>query len=293
MKNFTFGSDPEMFIFAGDKLIPAFEFLPHKSQSNLYWDGFQAEWKYDQGFETIASFIEQTRERIAELSSLTKKYKPEARLSLKNTVVVSPDILKTAKQEQIELGCMPSFNVYGHTGKIVGDPRLLMDRAAGGHIHIGTWPNKPDYDKIVKKLDTILGVWSVGAAQSIDSLNRRLYYGLAGEHRRPKYDTGYGIEYRTLSNFWLCHPVITEMTLNIAREIVTNPKFNEWIHTGYQEEDISKAIDNCNTYTSKLMLMENSDLFVDIFGFDAYYVGLDGVKAVVDNPHDIEKNWGI
>src|ERR1700678_2515194 len=55
--NLSVGADPEMFVFAGEKLLPAFAFLPKKGgNTTVYWDGFQAEWKYSGGIWCLDAF---------------------------------------------------------------------------------------------------------------------------------------------------------------------------------------------------------------------------------------------
>lgn len=107
-------------------------------------------------------------------------------------------------------GCEPDFNAY--TGFINNgfslskpDPTL---RSAGGHIHIG-YSEATEYDKlsyfadtnrcdIIKVMDLFLGIPSI--IMEPDN-QRRILYGKAGAFR-PK---PYGIEYRTISNFYLAN----------------------------------------------------------------------------------------
>jgi len=95
--------------------------------------------------------------------------------------------------EAFVFGCEPDFNAW--TRKM--NPRPFVEdlslRSCGGHVHVGT-----SLDKIgtIRAMDAFLGVPSI----FIDTdVRRRALYGKAGAHR-PK---PYGVEYRTLSNFWL------------------------------------------------------------------------------------------
>jgi len=67
-------------------------------------------------------------------------------------------------------------------------------RSAGGHIHVETSLDKA---AVIRAMDLFLGVPSL----ILDSKGgmRRQLYGKAGAYR-PK---SYGVEYRTLSNFWI------------------------------------------------------------------------------------------
>lgn len=265
----TLGADPEIFVFSGVKLLPAFTFLPPKGQNQLiYWDGFQAEWKYNHdGAHCQNNLVKYTRERLMLLNALALQADPKARLSLRNVVRVPQAILDNAHPRHVELGCEPSFNAYDMRGKAVLDPRKLPYRFAGGHCHFGTWAiQKPNYEKIVKTLDNILGVWSVGVAKYIDDPIRRQYYGLAGEYRKPKYEKGLGVEYRVLSNFWLQSPAIMQLTWDIGRMCVrlAHSRYrNLW--AGNQDETI-ETINNLDHKRAELILTRNRPMFNWLLG---------------------------
>lgn len=93
-----------------------------------------------------------------------------------------------------EFGCEPDNNAW----TLMENQRPKCDdkslRSAGGHVHVGHKGFAP-FD-IARAMDLFLGVPSV----SLDpDLKRRQLYGKAGAYRiKP-----YGMEYRTLSNFWL------------------------------------------------------------------------------------------
>ena len=95
-----------------------------------------------------------------------------------------------------ELGCEPDFNAW--TGKV--NPRPIAPatlRSSGGHIHIGySNPDVLTSQQIIKAHDLFCGVASL--IYDNDS-RRRAIYGKAGAHRIKEY----GVEYRTLSNFWI------------------------------------------------------------------------------------------
>src|SRR5919108_358253 len=218
-KVFTLGADPEIFVFADNKLLPAFEFLPPKGNGNMmYWDGMQAEWKYDHlGNYCQNNLVYFTRENLIKLDQKAKAYNPKAKLSLSNVIKAPADILAKAPLPFVELGCQPSYNAYNLEGLRVPNPRRLLYRFAGGHMHFGTWRQPPNYNLLAQTMDSVLGVWSVGAARNQDNPIRRKYYGMPGEYRKPKYEYGYGFEYRVLSNWWLASPGIMQLTWDIGR----------------------------------------------------------------------------
>jgi hypothetical protein len=106
-----------------------------------------------------------------------------------------------------------------------------------GHIHVGY--NNPD-DKtsfeIAKAMDLFLGVGSVLLDKDTQ---RRSLYGKAGAMRLKSF----GMEYRTLSNFWIFDDKLISWVFNNtlkalefinAEGIITNP------------EDIVKCINTCD-----------------------------------------------
>lgn len=302
-RELTLGADPEMFVFSGNKLLPAFEFLPHKdSKENIYWDGFQAEWKYDHdGAHCQNNLVKYTRERLIQLTAIAKTAKKDARLSLDTVVRVPKEILESARPEHVELGCQPSYNAYWMKGKPVYDPRKLPYRFAGGHMHFGTWtPQRPNYDKIVRTLDSILGVWAVGVAQHMDSPIRRQYYGLAGEYRKPKYKSGYGVEYRSLSNFWLASPGILQLTWDIGRLSVrlAGSRYRK-LWASFDGEAV-EVINSCDVKRAGQILRRNEPMFRWMLkqvyrspeAIDAA-IGIShvGLHSVVKDPEDFKANW--
>ena len=93
-----------------------------------------------------------------------------------------------------DFGCDPDFNVWS----LEFNPRPFNAnkqlRSAGGHVHIGV--DKCDPILLGRACDLFLGCPSI----MFDSdLSRRLLYGKSGAIRQKSY----GIEYRTLSNFWI------------------------------------------------------------------------------------------
>ncbi len=96
-----------------------------------------------------------------------------------------------------EFGCEPDFNAW--TGN--KNPRPKADdktlRSCGGHVHVGFDRKLVDSKQLIKAMDLFLGVPSV----IMDSGElRKTLYGKAGAYRDKP---AYGVEYRTLSNFWV------------------------------------------------------------------------------------------
>lgn len=302
------GSDPELFI--EDKfgqLIPAFDFLPDQKEaaqynkdfsSNMFEDGYQAEFNIP-GTSCLDSTMYYLQAGLSGVLKRAREHNPNAKLSIKPTFDIPKARLESDDDSVVQFGCMPSKNVYGMQGK-KGDGRDVPFRSAGGHIHLqlnsGQKRRIPEY---VKALDAILGVSCVSLFGSFDDVRRREYYGLAGEYRTPSH----GLEYRTLSNVWLCHPTIAYIVFELARKVISLVDaglYKDWQAT---EEETISAINDCNIPLANEIMERNEEMFKDIIASFAYKkednvnviyaTFMLGLEELIKNPMDIEKNWNI
>lgn len=307
---YKIGSDPEIFVEDKDgKVIPAFNFLPDKKKpkqyytrgyhQNIYWDGFQAEFT-TQADTCLAWQTDSVQAAMKELLKLAKEHNKDAKLSIKTCMNVDENDLANGKEEHVQFGCMPSKNIYGMEGEKV-DGRNLPYRSSGGHIHFGFGDKKPkQIEQIVKSLDAILGVACVALFAKYDDPKRRINYGLAGEYRLPPH----GLEYRTLSNAWLSHPLIMNIVFDVARKVV---RFAELGHLKFwkgTEKETIECINNCDVRLAKKILTRNKILFLQIIkeaykglsisGHKRIYgVFFRGMDVLVKDASDIEKNWDL
>lgn len=216
----TTGTDPELFVEdAQGKVIPAWEFLPSKADSlqtcalnGAYWDGFQAE---------LRVFPRQCHQQLVDciwlgLKDLQKRLKGRGKLSFKTVVEIPGEVLQAAPDPFVALGCGGSYNAYGLYGQPAGNPRELVHRFSGGHIHYEV-PRVLKTPKLVERVisavDMVAGIPSLLMFQKLDNPIRRMYYGLPGEYRIPEH----GLEYRFLSSAWMSHPATAGFTLGLVR----------------------------------------------------------------------------
>jgi hypothetical protein len=310
----TLGTDPEVFVLDGNgELLPAFEFLPDKTkvgQGQAFWDGFQAEFTVKPA-GCLAYHVDDIRAGLKSLLTAAHKHDKKAKLSIASVTEVPQKILQTGKTEHVILGCDPSKNIYGNSGMNPGDGRDLPVRFAGGHIHLGLdYKSIPNFvEKAVKSMDALLGVACVSLFAAMDSPLRRQYYGLAGEYREPSH----GLEYRTLSNGWLCDPAITHFTFDLARESArfgvknllryvdgADPKRVQDIINGCDVKEARKYIEaNKAVYTSILKHIYNglhttirySTDDTNCASEEGFNLLLNGVEYAVKDPSDIAGNW--
>ena len=127
-----------------------------------------------------------------------------------------------------EAGCDPDYDIYIldiNTKPNLSNTRL---RSAGGHVHV-SWhgaENLTELVSMVKAMDLFLGVPSI----LLDpDTNRRSLYGKAGACRQKTYAEGvYGVEYRSLSNFWASSNTLMEWVFNNTQEALTRKNNFDW-----------------------------------------------------------------
>jgi hypothetical protein len=136
------------------------------------------------------------------LEHLKQELSPKG-LVLDISATMDFDIEQLAHPQAQELGCEPDYNAW--TNRVNPRPKAPETlRSSGGHLHIG-YAN-PDVEvsrNIIKAHDLFCGVASLVYD---NDTRRRAIYGKAGAHRIK----GYGVEYRTLSNFWIKSPELTD-----------------------------------------------------------------------------------
>ena len=137
-----------------------------------------------------------------------------------------------------EFGCEPDFNAWTmEMNKFPELPHPFM-RSAGGHVHVET---NLDPVMCVKALDLCL---SVPAVLMDDGFERKKIYGKAGAYRRKSY----GVEYRSLSNFWIFEPeLIRWVWRNTERGLSMGDVSNE-------QDRILEAINNNNVDVAKSLI---------------------------------------
>lgn len=139
--------------------------------------------------------------------------------SFTTVVEVDKKELDTLSDRAKVFGCAPSLNAYGRAPSVTLDAEKYRKRSAGGHIHLGistaAYPwMKGTLPRLVPLLDIFLGNTCVLLDRDPEAIERRRVYGRAGEHRLP----AHGLEYRTLSNFWLRSYQLTSFVMGVARQ---------------------------------------------------------------------------
>ena len=246
LSNVTVGADPEVFVATSDGSITSAigrvggsKVFPRPvTNGGVQEDNVLAEFNINPARSKM-EFINNMDSVMSDLKSILESNQLQP--------IIIPSHTYTAEQLQsfgpdaMEFGCSSEWNAW--TDRRLPKPKAEGHtlRTAGGHIHVGyddpqTFINL----SLVKMLDYVIGLPSI----LIDTDNqRRKLYGKAGSMRHKDY----GVEYRTVSNFWLGSQELMswvyDRTLWATQNLDLLPKFIE-IADG---NTIRKVINNSKT----------------------------------------------
>ena len=144
-------------------------------------------------------------------------------------------------------GCEPDYNAWtGRENEKPQSPNIFM-RSAGGHIHIETQLDKLN---VIRACDVQLGLGSV--LLDTEGVERRQLYGKAGAFR-PK---SYGVEYRTLSNFWIFRPKLIEWVWDRVEDVLTLCQQEWWMPNKLEASAIQRAINTGDRRLAESLIRE-------------------------------------
>lgn len=197
----TLGSDPELFLMDGNKPRSVIGLLggtkdnpepvPELGKGFGYQeDNVVAEYN----IPAVITKDSWHANHLMMLNYLEKKLAPYGKLKAIASAIMPESELEDPRAHIF--GCEPDFNVWDveiNPRPCAMNPAL---RSAGGHVHFGFRMSKMDKIMFGRYCDYGMGLWSV---LEDEDKGRRELYGSAGAIRfKP-----YGIEYRTLSNYWV------------------------------------------------------------------------------------------
>jgi hypothetical protein len=245
--SFTIGADPELFLMNKDgKLISSIGKVGGSKRQprsigqgcSVQEDNVAVEFNI-----APADTLEKFQESINYSLEYLTKYAAEQGLFLSITASqrFPEDQLKHLRAKIF--GCEPDFNAW--TGQQNPRPTAadVTLRSCGGHVHIGS---ELDKIQLVRWCDVTLGLVSVMEDKDLD---RRQLYGKAGAFR-PK---DYGVEYRTLSNYWIQTSEGIKQVYHRVEEAIERVNLG-WVLDDKEGEAIQKVINESND-TEALKLM--------------------------------------
>lgn len=245
IKVLTIGADPEVFVIdSNNKVTSAIGFVGGSkehpkpvSHGAVQEDNILAEFNIDPATCKI-DFVNNIDIVMLELQKILDKS------NLKTSIITSHNFNKKKLlswgEKAMEFGCSSEWNAW--TERVKPKPKSATTlRTAGGHIHVGyDDPFEPANYELTKMLDYVLGLQSVLIDK--DS-KRRALYGKAGSMRHKPY----GMEYRTLSNFWLKSQELKEWVYDKTIWAADNIS----LLTEYQKEIPPKKLQNTINKSNK------------------------------------------
>lgn len=266
----SLGADPELFVVdkKGD-VIGSEKIIPESGLKNLSGkiirDGVQVE--FNPAPYTCRQSLAHALKDCFQVLDEAKSKIPGAKVSFDVNVKVTKKEMKSLSPKSQELGCAPSFNIHDSGATVgVADASAFLSRSAGGHVHIGTGANArlkelfAAPEKVVALLDIIVGNTCVLIDRDSGNKIRRQTYGRAGEYRLPPH----GLEYRTLSNFWLRSYPLMSFVTGLTRQAISiayssGLESHQGKHHDYMSEilnavDIEDVVTAINNNDKKLAL---------------------------------------
>jgi len=146
-------------------------------------------------------------------------------------------------------GCEPDLNAW----TMEENPRPQTDdknlRSAGGHIHVGSDIAINDPINVVRAMDIYLGVPSTQL--DLNGGPRRKLYGGPGAFRfKP-----YGVEYRTLSNFWIFSDSLIQWAYEGTQRALEFVASGKTVDEQHQQLINDCIMNNNNTAYNELKLL--------------------------------------
>lgn len=251
----TMGCDPEFFFKLEGEVIGAEKFLPKDGlivgASKFIIDGVQAELN-PQPYGCRANLANEIKRCMVQLDAELKKRGKGITPDFGRAVEISAKNLADLAEESRKFGCAPSNNVHSKkASEITVNPETYRVRAAGGHIHIGKGATgtdralTTDHKRTVQMLDLICGNTAVLVDRDPANIERRKVYGRAGEYRLPQH----GLEYRTLSNFWLTAYPLMSFAFGQARlavQLMADAQYETYYDAFMSKVKLKKVADAIN-----------------------------------------------
>lgn len=276
------GCDPEFFFKRENVIVESAEILPKGgisfnrfsaslqnnpsvSKPTIVRDGVQGELN-PQPANCVESLGYSILDCFKAINLLTEEKVVDVDFS--QNVVIDDEAFERMGKGAKHFGCKPTENIYGSgESNINVDPAEFKGRSAGGHIHLGYYNADSKKalkraDKLVPVLDLLVGNTSVLLDRDPSNVERRKVYGKAGEFRTPEY----GLEYRTLSNFWLrSYPLMvlvmemSRLAVNIVvwgkdKELMDGVEI-ERVRQAINENDFDLAYQNFNEMKERMFVI--------------------------------------
>lgn len=292
------GTDPEFFFknVKSGKMVSSIPFVPGtkhepvklESGGTIQRDNVAVEFATDPA-TSMEDFVQKVGNALRETNAKV----PTGCILVAEPSAVFPNE-ELNNEEALVFGCDPDYDAWElmeNPKPSHGNPNF---RSAGAHIHVGFDEGSGNdflldpMGKVwtVRTMDVFHGLVSVVLDNNEASIERRKLYGSAGSHR-PK---EYGVEYRSLSNFWMKSPELVMLMYSLTQDVLKLIRENgheELIET-LGDIEIRNTINNGNITVATEMLEKH--IFNKMSADSLHYFN-ECKKNIVD--YEIQKTWGL
>lgn len=262
--NFSLGGDPEFMLSYHGELKSAIGILPEKNNhlvkngNRIYHDNVLAEIGIKPSYSK-EEFLQNIKNGLLFLS---EKINP-CKFLIRSSADYPAQILNNPQAKIAN--CNPIINAYSLSAQEM--PKNIVDfydgynqfktpfRCAGGHLHIGNeiLLNEMHALSFIRMMDLFVAIPAMYLDHDSTSLERKNIYGQAGSFRF----CNFGVEYTTLSNFWISSPDLASIIYDLTEfvvDFITEQRFYKfWEYNGdnhycfgYDVEMLKKCINTSN-----------------------------------------------
>jgi hypothetical protein len=233
---FTFGSDPEFMLSRNGKIYSAIGIVKGTKERRkkigkhaIYYDNVMAECSIAPGKSRDES-VSNIKDCLQQYAKAVAPYKLETRAAHQ----FDADQLK--HPDAMKISCDPETCVYQQVDILTDKDTLkgMSLRTAGGHVHLGSEILRGyNRDISIFLLDLFLGLPSIYIDTDPTTKIRKELYGKSGRYRVPIY----GVEYRTLGNFWLASPKLVEFVYDVCAFVLDFIDSGKWESLWHIDEE--------------------------------------------------------
>lgn len=235
----SWGTDPELMLVNESGYVSAIGVVPSSPDNRLnikghdfYYDNVLAEFAVKPATNKEQA-IEHLRECLEIYNELVNPHKlvAQAYQTYPDNIWVHLHEI-TGEPIAAVAGC--AVDMCAYTVRSMKPPKEIIenttDRSAGGHVHLGDERLLRDYGlwyaPSILLMDLFLGIPSLFLDKDPTSSKRRSIYGQAGRFRI----CDYGLEYRTLGNFWLTSPRLTGLIYDLCNFVCDIATDDKWVN---------------------------------------------------------------
>ena len=259
---YSIGTDAEFFVTQGEEITSAIGLIGGSKEEpllvdkgNLQEDNILAEFAADP-----AHSLEEWEDNISAVHrQLIERLEQDGySLAMNSAAKVNKSLLKHPMARRF--GCETDYNAYTMQPNESPNPRIVgRTRVAGGHVHVGYEgiTNELERADFVRIMDVFMAapavVFTDSLGNSKEEALRRTLYGQAGSYR-PK---TYGVEYRTLSNFWVSDKDLRKWVYNSVADCISQFEKDPLLTEDRMADDfITYAINNNNAGMAREIMQE-------------------------------------